>query len=112
MKKTPLSPSHYQDGGVETIAYLKAKLSPQEFRGYIKGNVLKYLSRERGKGGDTDLGKAAWYLLYYLGGDQCAAHFVTTVLAVAAKKKARSYRRILGTSKRSRDKRYHPKSDK
>ena len=90
--KNPISPRHYQDGGVETIEYLRAKLTPEEFRGYIKGNVLKYLSRERGKGGNTDLGKAAWYLLYYLGGADCCARFVSAVSAGAGKRTGK-YRR-------------------
>lgn len=63
---SPVNPRHYTDGGIETIKYLEAKLSPEEFRGFIKGNVLKYLSRESRKGGDEDLAKAAWYLLYLL----------------------------------------------
>lgn len=57
------SPSHYTSGGIETIDYLAAKLSPDEFSGYCRGNALKYLSR-LGKKGDyaEDLGKAIWYL--------------------------------------------------
>ena len=98
----PVTPAHYQDGGVETIEYLQAKLSPEEFRGYIKGNVLKYLSRERGKGGNTDLRKAAWYLLYYLGGADCCARFVDTALAGATRK--------IRKSRRPRNKRYNPKT--
>ena len=52
------SPPHYLTGGIETIDYIKAKLTAEEFKGYLRGNVLKYASRK--KGGD-DLGKAAWY---------------------------------------------------
>jgi hypothetical protein len=57
------SPAHYTDGGIETIDYLQAKLTPEEFRGFCKGNALKYLSRA-GKKGDAgeDVRKAAWYL--------------------------------------------------
>lgn len=59
------SPPHYMDGGIETIDYIEAKLSPEEFVGYCKGNVLKYVSRAGKKfGADTweDLRKAAFYL--------------------------------------------------
>lgn len=35
------SPDHYTFGGIETIDYLKAKLSPEEFAGFCRGNVLK-----------------------------------------------------------------------
>ena len=51
------SPPHYLTGGIETIDYIKAKLTAEEFKGYLRGNVLKYASRK--KGGD-DMGKAAW----------------------------------------------------
>lgn len=54
-------PSHYQ-GDIETIDYIKDKLTPEEFRGFCKANGLKYISRERLKNGDEDLKKARWYL--------------------------------------------------
>ena len=37
------SPSHYTAGGIECIDYLRAKLSVDEFRGFLRGNALKYL---------------------------------------------------------------------
>jgi hypothetical protein len=56
-------PSHYTDGGIETIDYLEAKLGPDGFRAFCLGNALKYVSRA-GKKGDLkqDLSKAIWYL--------------------------------------------------
>ena len=54
------SPPHYTKGGIETIDFIKAKLSPEEYRGYLRGNLLKYASRMGAKGED-DAGKAAWY---------------------------------------------------
>lgn len=54
--------NHYVFGGIETIEYLKAKLTPEEYRGFLKGNVLKYVSREAEKNGLEDLKKAKWYL--------------------------------------------------
>lgn len=56
------SPDHYTYGGIETIDFLQAKLSPAEFAGFCKGNVLKYLSRAERKNGVEDLKKARWYL--------------------------------------------------
>lgn len=38
-------PSHYCDGGIETIDFIRAKLTKEEFNGYCKGNALKYISR-------------------------------------------------------------------
>lgn len=57
------APAHYTYGGIETIDFIKAKLSPEEFLGYLKGNVLKYTSRA-GKKADLiqDLEKAQWYM--------------------------------------------------
>jgi Protein of unknwon function (DUF3310) len=55
-------PSHYTAGGIETIDAIRAALTPEEFRGFCKGNVLKYVWRERLKGGDESLQKAQWYL--------------------------------------------------
>ena len=59
-------PSHYTTGKIEVIDYIKDKLSPEEFRGYIKGNILKYISREAHKNGNEDLKKAEWYLNHYI----------------------------------------------
>lgn len=55
-------PAHYTQGGVECIDAIKAALTPEEFRGYCKGNIIKYIWRERHKGGDESLQKARWYL--------------------------------------------------
>jgi hypothetical protein len=56
------SPPHYTAGGVECIDAIAAALTPEEFRGYCKGNALKYTWREQHKGGIEDLQKAMWYL--------------------------------------------------
>lgn len=55
-------PMHYTEGKIECIEYIEDKLTPEEYRGYIKGNVLKYITREKHKNGDEDLKKAKWYL--------------------------------------------------
>ena len=55
------SPPHYRQGGIECIDAIQAALTPEEFRGFCKGNALKYIWRERHKGIDSLL-KAAWYL--------------------------------------------------
>jgi hypothetical protein len=57
------SPSHYTFGGIETIDYMQAKMSEEEFSGYLKGNIVKYISRSKHKGNELDdLKKAQWYL--------------------------------------------------
>ena len=60
-------PEHYRQGEVECIDAIRAALTPEEFRGYCKGNVLKYTWRERHKEQDKALAKARWYLNKLLG---------------------------------------------
>jgi hypothetical protein len=55
-------PSHYTDGGIECIEAIESQLTLEEYRGYLKGNVAKYVWRERHKGGIESLQKAQWYL--------------------------------------------------
>lgn len=55
-------PPHYTDGGIECIEAIEASLTPQEYRGYLKGNIQKYVWREKHKGGTESLKKAQWYL--------------------------------------------------
>jgi hypothetical protein len=55
-------PPHYRGNGVECIEAIQAALTPEEFRGYLKGNAMKYIWRERTKGEDESLQKAEWYL--------------------------------------------------
>lgn len=55
-------PNHYTQGEIEVIDYIRDKLTPHQFVGYCLGNVLKYVSRYRHKGGKEDLSKAAVYL--------------------------------------------------
>ncbi len=50
-------PKHYNKHGVECIDAIRATLTDDEFRGYCKGNVLKYTWRERYKNGLEDLQK-------------------------------------------------------
>lgn len=40
-------PSHYADGAIEVIDYIRDKLTTQGFTEYCGGNVLKYVSRWR-----------------------------------------------------------------
>lgn len=60
MDRRPVS--HYCNGDIECIDAIKAALTPSEFAGFCKGNVLKYVWREQHKGGSIDLAKALDYL--------------------------------------------------
>ena len=59
-----INPSHYKVGGIETIDYMRAKSSTEEFRGHLRLTALKYLSRAGYKHMDVveDFKKARWYL--------------------------------------------------
>ena len=55
-------PAHYTTGGIETIDYIKSKLSTEEYCGYIKGNLIKYSSRLGLKDDPIqEAGKIVWY---------------------------------------------------
>ncbi len=55
-------PPHYTAGGIECIDAIRAALTTDEFRGHCKANAMKYIWRERNKGGDESIRKAIWYL--------------------------------------------------
>lgn len=56
-------PSHYCNGAVECIDAIKASFADKEaFRGFLKGNIMKYVFRYEQKNGLEDLRKAKWYL--------------------------------------------------
>lgn len=59
-------PEHYTDGGIECIDAIEAALTKEEFKGYLKGNIIKYVWRERMKGGRTSMRKARWYIDRFL----------------------------------------------
>ncbi|MGL4893350.1 MAG: DUF3310 domain-containing protein [Shewanella sp.] len=55
-------PPHYQsDNGIECIDAIRAALGRDGFIAYAKGNVIKYLWREKADKLE-DMRKAAWYL--------------------------------------------------
>jgi len=63
-------PPHYMDGVIECIEAIEAQLTDEEYRGYLKGNIAKYVWRERHKGGTESLKKARWYLDRLIGFDE------------------------------------------
>lgn len=55
-------PPHYS-GEIECIECIKASMTYEEFKGYLRGNSFKYLWRyNRKKNALEDLQKAQWYL--------------------------------------------------
>ena len=56
------NPSHYGQGNIEAIDYIEDMLTEEEYVGYLRGNIAKYMHRWRYKNGLEDLEKAQWYL--------------------------------------------------
>lgn len=54
-------PEHY-DNIIQPWEYMQSCMSQEEFRGYLRGNVIKYISRYTEKDGIKDLNKAKHYL--------------------------------------------------
>tara|TARA_Y100001951_G_C11141931_1_gene184183 strand:+ start:204 stop:491 length:288 start_codon:yes stop_codon:yes gene_type:complete len=56
-------PPHYTVGGIETLEVISAKLTKDQYLGYLLGNVMKYVMRHNYKGKPIeDLRKAGFYL--------------------------------------------------
>jgi hypothetical protein len=55
-------PSHYTSGGIECIDAIEASMTAEAFKGYCKGNAMKYIWRYEKKGSVESLQKAIWYL--------------------------------------------------
>ena len=57
------NPPHYNNGNIECLDAIEAMLTPEEFRGYCKGNAMKYIWRSELKGANIqDLEKSVFYL--------------------------------------------------
>ena len=57
------NPEHYNTGNIECIDAIEESMSSVAFKGYLKGNCMKYLWRYDYKGKQVeDLQKAQWYL--------------------------------------------------
>lgn len=53
---------HYQRMTIQPWDVMRACMSREEWLGFLRGNVIKYVMRERSKGGVEDLRKALHYL--------------------------------------------------
>lgn len=58
---------HYDRGIIQPIDFMESNFTPDEYRGYLKGQVIKYISRYRYKKMPIqDLTKAQTYLLWLI----------------------------------------------
>ena len=55
------NPAHYKHGKYDLISHLADILTEEELRGFLKGNVIKYIDRYRDKNDIEDLEKAREY---------------------------------------------------
>lgn len=60
---------YYDAGGIETLDIIKAKLTPEQYEGFLLGNAIKYLCRLNFKSIDLsdktrDAAKAANYIAW------------------------------------------------
>lgn len=53
---------HYQQLGIDPIEVMVLNFTPEEYEGYLTGNILKYVMRYKHKNGVEDLNKASTYL--------------------------------------------------
>ena len=54
--------SYYDAGGIETIKIMRAKLTPEQYIGFLLGNIIKYSTRANFKDSfDRDIEKVAVY---------------------------------------------------
>jgi hypothetical protein len=59
-----INPKHYDIFGREAIDILQKMLSPEEFKGFLFGNYMKYafrLGSKKGEPTERDVEKMIWY---------------------------------------------------
>lgn len=55
------TPDHYKSLKIMPIEYLMISMSPEQFKGYLKGNIVKYVIRADMKNGVDDYQKCVVY---------------------------------------------------
>ena len=53
---------HYQSKKIQPWEAMEAWMSPEQFEGFLRGNVIKYIARYKDKDGLKDVQKARHYL--------------------------------------------------
>jgi hypothetical protein len=66
----PVNPNHYKKGEIEAIDAIKSMLTPEEWRGFLKGTAVAYLWRLGHKDAvEQDARKTQWYVSWLAGVD-------------------------------------------
>jgi hypothetical protein len=58
-----ISGNHYKEMSIQPWELMVSVLTPEEFTGFLKGNIIKYSLRAGHKDGSDDLGKARHYMM-------------------------------------------------
>jgi hypothetical protein len=70
---------HYNRGTVQPIDFMEGSFTPEEYRGFLKGQVIKYIARYRYKGTAVeDLQKARQYLDWLIAFERKMDESITT----------------------------------
>ena len=59
---TQIGGNHYASKAIQPWDAMQAWMSREEFAGYLRGNVIKYMARCNDKGGIEDVKKARHYI--------------------------------------------------
>ena len=59
---TQVGGSHYKSKTVQPWTAMESWMTPEEFEGFLRGNVIKYIARYKDKDGLKDVLKARHYL--------------------------------------------------
>ena len=62
LRNSQVGGNHYISKTIQPWDAMEAWMRPDEFSGYLRGNVIKYMARCNDKGGREDLEKARHYL--------------------------------------------------
>jgi hypothetical protein len=54
--------SHYKDKTIQPWTAMESWMTPEQFEGFLRGNVIKYIARYKDKDGLRDVLKARHYL--------------------------------------------------
>lgn len=61
-RDTQIGGNHYCSKAIQPWDAMEAWMTPEQFRGFLRGNAIKYLARCDDKGGMEDVKKARHYL--------------------------------------------------
>ena len=62
VQRTQIGGDHYVKHAIQPWDAMKAWMTPEQFKGFLRGNALKYIARCEDKGGVQDIEKAIHYL--------------------------------------------------